>query len=760
MPMSAARRIESITDTRSQEEVVFNIMPAEVLKPLFHSIQYFNLIMEGLAAADFVDTYLLRIPGVVMTCLHNTFEVGPTIQFMCEHPALALGYTIGKIALCILGLDREFNKQARADKRKHLNNFLLQKALQELDSEHEEMALLEATRLSKAQIHNKNLKLKIEFFNKHLSSLLDDDLKVTFKAFELIPLDDKQKTVDLNEETEIFPFENLRLRVIAHKSPKSEQQPVIVEASIQDQNISKPVAETYPTRIYNTVLKPLWNKAIVPLWDKFNILRNTIFIAAFVYWIEWITAALFNGGQMGVGVVGMPPVLAFGIPLVFALPYACIATYHYIKNGEWKKSREEIEMEKEAKLQSENLMIAAAKKLEIEILEKEQVYLSNKVSEYKIDFEVEVFKISQNNILSFSGRRWVKLKAANSLVTTMISEEGLSQYVAWYVTDLLQIALSTTMMIPYVNTVVGSIFLGLTLVYGLIAMKKNYDQVQKEKIHKPEHEPTVVPSNEALEKKLKEHNQDLACLSREILKKRDDINSLIKKEQINLPGQPYISVPNCIDRARDALEPEVPEKGPLLRFFENKMTGMFFARCFFVAGSAIVLAFTVSTFGIGSIVAVSALGVAYATAKYFEEKQKNTAEKRKQLITTTHERDQQIVAAQMTLQNLQMKEKILKHKAELSVESTQKCYTRPPIPAESLLPDPSSRVDSLATRQTSDSDSSTDSVEEIPATPGSLTPTGGLSAISCATNGRDVFTGSNPLLTPEDPDRMTKLGSR
>jgi len=637
-----------VVDAETQakaENPTIHIPIGQQVERTLHSQDYLSLVFETLTPADFYDTYILRDPAVVATLMEGEFSVGPTIEFMSTHPLLAIAYLIGIVAVSVLAFDREYTKQQAAHKKRSSDYVMLLEWLNEEDEEEHSLAATHWGTLTSKRRYKLNLRKKIEFFNNALREIQEEDAKLgkLYHPFriELPEVDeDNDKPVDLK---------NLKFAVRC-KNPEEEKSTATTDTG----PVKSPASQEggFWNGLMNWVVMPVWNKILKPVW--FSLL-----LASYAYWIAFITMASFTGA-MDVGIVGLSPWLAFGIPALIALPYAALKIYHYVKNGEYKKSIKEIAQTKMAKSDLDSIVAKANRKVELQRLQRQRDRMLVQLSDATLDHKLAPLNplpMVSGNVAGL-GTAPV-LQATSSFVTTVVDEKGLAQYNAWLVTDFTQIVFHVCLIVPFTNTVVGLLLLGFALARGVYEMVDRYRTVKNEK--PSEEGPKHTLQN--LEDAFTERKSRMIALRHDLHDQQKTLKKTTSENSIYLENPKEIPLPaHCLARMNILLTPPPPPQGFVDKtkdFLNSNMAGDFAGRLFFVAGTAIFLFFTVSTYGLGPLLAVVAIGIIHAALKTVEKNQKQQSAKAKELLTQIQNSDREIEIAQQAKENMIMQKLLL-----------------------------------------------------------------------------------------------------
>ena len=437
-------------------------------------------------------------------------------------------------------------------------------------------------------------------------------------------------------------------------------EPVLEFDAIKD---IKPTVVTRLTRAKERLIKPAW---------------NALNIASFVYWILWIGVGVFTGNLAGAGVHALPDMVAFGLPVFFAMLYPIKKIYNYIrdKKAQHGVTPEEKKAEEQTALQTAAAQVNACGILRRSLLRRDYDLRKEKLLEQLDALGVKSYEKPldltktpgraagmDQQILTLTKKK--KRKAVMAFLSAVGGTYVAFQYGAWIIMDFLEEAAKLAASIPLLN-VLGVALLGTTVLYGVYKACQRYSTLQKNE--KQANLQALAHNQRALdlEKELKHLNQFIA----------------FKQNKLGIAKLPAEN----IQHDQDQFFTDVNRRGPsrmtrvkkilkrAFHFVNGFCTGAFLARLFFVQKTAIILPAAAVAFSnpvtIGIIVGVSLL---YGAFKAYEYHLNRKEERAKLLLEQRTERldclRQQVELARLENELLSAKIKQAKPK-EVTSEDT------------------------------------------------------------------------------------------
>jgi hypothetical protein len=415
----------------------------------------------------------------------------------------------------------------------------------------------------------------------------------------------------------------------------------------------------------------LKEKVIKPAWNALN-------IASFVYWILWIGVGVFTGNLAGAGINALPDVVAFGLPVLFALLYPFKKIYNYIRD---KKANAGVTKEEKAEQEQEVLQTAAAKleacsllrrallrreyDLRKETLLEQLDKIGVKRADNALDFEKVPARASSMDQQVLTLTKNKKLKAGMAFLSAMGGTYVAVQYGTWIIMDFLQEAAKWVASIPVLN-ILGVVLLGFTGLYGIYKACQRYNNL------------AAIEKNATIQaikadKQVTDFETELTYLNKSIA---------IKKTKLGIPRL----APDNIKHDQDQFFTDVDRRGPskmtrlkkilkrAFHFVNGFCTGAFLARLFFVQKTAIILPAAAVVFSnpitIGIIVGV---GLLYGAFKAFEYHLNRKEQCAKLLL---EQREERMECLQQQVELARLENTLLSEQVKLAKKSEKKAVEK------------------------------------------------------------------------------------
>jgi hypothetical protein len=366
----------------------------------------------------------------------------------------------------------------------------------------------------------------------------------------------------------------------------------------------------------------LKNRVIYPIWASLS-------IASFTYWILWIGIGIVTGNFAVVGIDSLPPVVAFGLPVLSGLIYPFLNIYNYFKyRVKVESPAENLEVKKQdmiLRTQASQHICSIFRRAIIRRefdFKKAQLLALYGYSEKDVKADSE----SDNNvhapsidkpITSLGKNKWKKATVA--LISTVGGTYVAAQYGSWIIMDLINIVANISSVLPLVNFVVGIVLLTVTGLYGIYKGYERYNSVKA--------------NNNLLDIK---ENQKLINLEERLENLKKFVHA--KKLELGLPLKSTKHIKRDVEKYFDDIHRRDPNKWTrtkkilkrAFQFVNGFTTGAFIARIFFIKGTVTALPFVAAAFSnpitIGVIVGIGVLYGAFKTYEYHQKRKEERAQ--------------------------------------------------------------------------------------------------------------------------------------
>lgn len=560
----------------------------EEIAYLFSSDDYADLLCSTLSPIDMLSNWGPNCNGSFESLLYGFGPSPAFVEITSQHWEAALLYylIVGSAATYNLYLQ---HKEKKISQQNKLSCY--QKLRQQLGLTNEKKQLT----LDPESIKAKQDKFIIQI-NKALENTIKQDrfYKNRYNRIELY------RQSEPSTETA-----SIRIRYHFQQDP-----------SLQDNEIKK------PSRI-----RIIINKIISPLY-------STAGLSAFMYWAFFLATSIATGSFAEAGIAGVSTWLAFGIPLLVALPYPILKIRNWIKN-KGHKSDEGARLTKIAKNDTPYLMKHALYDVEylqdIQSLENEYQQLSNDQS-LSIPRDIQTLEPNNN---SFGAQPTVK--AASTLYTSIIYEYTMTQYTSWIISDFIKLTPTIALAIPFFGEIMGGLLIAVSVSLGIVEMIKRYREAKTEFI-------TDGP-------------KDQKPLLTVFTEKAEQLESLKMKLQDSMKQNQLLPP---VLRRKIPSPPAAMSFGRMVyTFFDWQNTGIYFAKIFFRVGAAIILPFAAASLSNPVTLTILILsGFAYLAVKAYQAYQKKKEMEAKEMVDKIKDMDDQIHVAKLMQINIDKKNQL------------------------------------------------------------------------------------------------------
>jgi hypothetical protein len=585
---------------------------------LLSSDNYGSSVQSLLVPCDLLYTYAFRYGRLVTTDMPaakgiNVITQGPMIDYTATHPWVAAVITVTFATVALV--NAAFHIRTLKRKKERADKISTQQIKEKLEAD------IDAELASRPAV-------KIHDINYYLGIVLSTD-PVLKEKYDSVKIEGDKLKMNLKPAAPAAPAAT---EVVHHTGPQGTQSTSVVT-----------IPSSSPTDNWQTKLANGFNnfsrKVLSPAWEMLG-------LTAFTYWIMWIGMGIFTG-QFGLGISGVSPVIAFGIPILAGLAYPVIKVANYFKNrgkkqvGVINDPNEELDEKKRAE-GDKNASELMRRALLLRDYELERDYLKTQLADRGIAFEPEADAQADaasntqasemdKKILSLSKGKWKK--TAVTLFATIVGTYVGAQYGSWIVTDILSTVTNFTVGLPVVQIVLGTALMALAAGYGVYKAVQRYFEVKEygPKISAIDLQQSAIST---LEKTLQEKQKAIASLEQKLganlVAYKPFSQGPSAKE--HLFADSYGSPPTVWSTVKKAAT-------RVFHFVNGACTGIFLARLLFLKGQAIALPFVAASFSnpvtIGVLVGV---GVLYGAFKLYQYHQERKEEHAKALLDRREER--------------------------------------------------------------------------------------------------------------------------
>jgi hypothetical protein len=354
---------------------------------------------------------------------------------------------------------------------------------------------------------------------------------------------------------------------------------------------------------------------VSPAWQALN-------LSAFTYWIMWIGTGLFTG-KFDLGISGVSPWVAFGIPIAVGLAYPVIKTINYFRHRSAAVVEESAATPEDKKNGTELIRRAMLRRL----FELEKAALKVQLDAHKFVDEPEPVQAVDapltnkldSKISTLGKGRWKKT-AVTLIATAAATFVGL-QYGTWLISDILTTVANITIGAPIVQLVLGSLVMAAAGIYGIYKAVERFNQVNDHAAN-PQLSATAQQQLELsqLENRLEASQRNIALLEKQL-----------GETSTKLPHYQEEQFFSDISRRGASSWTNVKKFATRSVYFINGcLTGIFLARLFFIKGTALALPFAAATFSnpvtIGILVGAGLVYGAFKVYQYHQRRKEEGAE--------------------------------------------------------------------------------------------------------------------------------------
>lgn len=567
--------------------------------------RYAGLVLAMLGPLDKLATPILRWPAVFQSMFNP--NVGPVIEFMSDTSAASITVRALFYAVCAVaaGVNTYLEYQEQEEQRKkRLSRIQDIKSLIAEQAENKNKRLIPG--IDRALLDEVDEAEKFYELNRYLNEVLYEDeiLKKKYRSIEVNCHKDGDKNVysldfELREAEEADEFEFLGVPERTNRKWWEYISSILWEKAWK---------------------QVLWGKIFKPLWNSGG-------LAAFTFWIMWIMV----GATVGIhveGIYGISSLASILVPLVVAIPFIGWRIQNWRKN---RSGNSLLEMDENARL-TEEARIDADKL--IEQVSKKQHYQRelDKLNAAIIRWGGDAKNVPQPRLYGVAKEEadaWYKpfVKGSVTFVLDSSSSWGGTQYLAWYSKVFLDVAFSLSLAIPVVNTVIGSVMIGVACLFGIAAFVKRYQEAQavKDELQRQEASPTPKVTLDQLQAHYNVRLEHFNTLKKTLV----EHNEVCKKA-----GMEGFYLPEClVDAPQESLGMRAAtaiRHSKYVTLFDWFMTGFVFIRNV-ITPAAMFLPFvflSVNPYTLPVAIVVAAL---YVVMRRYEQKQKEREDRLKKL---------------------------------------------------------------------------------------------------------------------------------
>jgi hypothetical protein len=594
---------------------------------------YASLLNNILMPFDLLFTYFFRyarvldydIPNseVVNSSKDNGFPINTTMN----HPAIGFGVWIIFAAIAASSAKLEWNRQVK-NKNNHSAKYIYDILKDNFNKENKEEP-------------SNTLDL-----DKCIKDIFDADLhlKKTYKSFIFKP--------NKKGETELL----IEIYVKEEK-PDSSQEETLTNltnsTSRQIESGTPAVGDEARTPRHAEVLQSLMMKKLISVYNKVNEFSHlvinkflfpiyqTLILASFVYWIEWIACGIITGDFDNFYSVtttpGVPIFMSFVLPAVVALTYPVIKICNYFRNEvNIKEDEPTVIQQNKADKDFHTLMRKALARREF-AMEKTALSLeiqkeNNRRLQPPEEKSPQGIQLTVTTVATRHSKFDQKIEYLNSWFYLVIKpvvnffSYGLGSFVAlqyctWVVAGAARLAAS--LIIPDISKPgldsVSTFITGNCIAYPLLAISVVIGCYKAgEAIFE------VLKQNQEVDENLAEHSEEFITLEEKLSVHQAKYGNLIDKKPLVQVQVDHLETQFFEDAKRHGPKESTNWKklgGRVFQFINGGCTGIFIARAFTVQNSAIALPkFLIFSFNapvtIGILAGVGIVFGAFKAAEY------------------------------------------------------------------------------------------------------------------------------------------------
>lgn len=620
----------------------------EKLVHRYSANDYTDMYGSFLGPMDVIGTWPFRYPGVCQNIFDGPGHLGPVIDATAEHwPVALLAFLMMGVASVvntyIAYQAKKAEHEAKSESYKQIRKKLgldpsqkVKKAVKKIEEDEVKFDPV---------AYNQKLREEIAKLNAALKKVLatQEDAPKIYEYLELTCPEKQNEKIELKDVKIRYQFKQKPTEAKAVNAnvvgiaPSEANDPRALESErLQLEKIKKP-----------SLWRKFVNKVVHPIYKYVS-------TASFLFWILWLGAAIATGQLADAAIYGIPNVVTFMLPFATALPYVGIKIRNWYVNRHGV-SDEHARLTKIAESDTPDLLDKALREVEfqkeIDRLNAANMALALQVQEAGLTVESKLQgnaafqKRVDTSTLANPG-----LKTAATFYTSTIGNYIQAQYNAWILGDFIKVLPTIACAIPFFGVAIGSALMAIGLGFGIYQAHKQYKEAKIEKLSGRVIDaiPLMTHFEErrtALAKK--RHEIDLLCA-----KTREPLSSVAK-----VLDEPLPSAPKPMSTARK-----------IYNCFDWSTTGIMFARILCTAGAAIFLPFVAVALSNPVTIALLAIsGAVFLGAKIYQAYQKSKEAEARELTAKIKDMDAKMNIADMTIQNLEMKEK-LQAKAQLQPE--------------------------------------------------------------------------------------------
>jgi hypothetical protein len=646
------------------------------------SNNYANLMLSVLMPFDLLFTYFFRYGRVAnwdMVDAQNgqnpaapdaPMDNGPMIEYTMAHPGVGAAVTLAFITMAGISLYWEAGRQ-----QKIKNNSSAKHIFEQLKTVKREGEVLSAQDEKEEHPGFNDYIQELFRSNEHLTKkykkieFIGNDIQVTFQegvkagpeslyelnghSYSIATFQDDPDTSPVEDESG-----SPRHGAAADKVQDKKEASISLGGKISkglkefgNQLINKVIFPLYQSACLASFVfgKQLINKVIFPLYQS-------ACLASFVYWILWIGSGIFTGQFLPFAIVGMPDIVALGVPLLAGLAFPALKIYNYFSHDPLAQPNPKVADDADKAMAEKDVCVLLRRALSRQEYEIEKRMLERKLRDLGGQTMVNgngrhphraangnghangngngqanghaarLSKMDQA-ILSLRNGGWFKpLLVAFSVAS---GSYVAIQYCTWIISTFVNYVLGQSAALSVLGVTTGWLLLAGALGYGIYKGVERYIGIQKTQEKVNVNVLTHADEVAALEERFEAQQRQLAQFGN---------SSHLTKKPVH-----YMEEQFFVDTSRRG-----PNKwttlnkfnARLFQFINGACTGIFLARCFFVTKSALTIpSFLVASLSYpATVAALVIIGTAYGAFKVYEYHQQRKEAHAKSFLAARTER--------------------------------------------------------------------------------------------------------------------------